>query len=159
MTLGSWAINQLKEADETPENVGYMPYPHSENGVQYATAGADYCYAINKNSDNKDAARAWIDFLVDESGYALASGGISIVKGDPMPDGLEDFDGVSLVVCKPSTDDNAGLLDIVQEESGITLYDGGARLNGVVDIARGASKDTFENYMKTLNDAWAAAAK
>lgn len=159
MVLGNWAVQQLKDADSNPDNVGYMPYPHSIDGVQYATSGTDYCYGINVHSKNKEAARAWIDFLVDESGLALKSGGISLLKSDPMPDGLEEFENVTFIVDKPATDENVGLLDKVQQESGVTLYDNGARLNAVIDIARGASKDTFENNLKTLEDNWAKAVK
>ncbi len=154
MVLGSWAIEQLKAADVNADNIGYMPYPHSVDGKQYASAGTDYCYAINKNSDNKAAARAWVDYLVDESGLAVKNGAISIFKEDPLPAGLEDFEGVTLVVDKPATTENVGKLEALEKASGVTLYDGGLRLNAVIDIARGASTDTFDNYMKSLNDAW-----
>jgi raffinose/stachyose/melibiose transport system substrate-binding protein len=157
MLLGSWAIQQIKDAGICPDNVGYMPYPHSVNGKQYASSDADYCYGININSQNKKAARAWVDFLVDESGLALKNGGISLLKSDPLPESLENFENVTLIVDKPATDENIGLLDAVQQESGVTLYDNGVRLNAIIDIARGASNDTFEAYMKRLNDAWAAA--
>ena len=158
MVLGSWAISQMKDAGENGDNVGYMPFPFSdENGVQYATSGTDYCYAINKNSENKAAAKAFIEFMVEESGLALAQGGISLMKDDPMPSGLEEFEGVSFIVDQPASDENAGKLDAVQQDSGITLYDNGQRLNGVVDIARGVSSQTFEEYMADLASAWADA--
>lgn len=157
MVLGNWAISQLKEAGDNPDDVCYMPYPVTVDGKQYATSGTDYCYAINKNSKNAEAAKAFVQFMVDESGLALASGGISLLNSDPMPAGLENFADVTFIVDKPASDENMGLLNTVEQDSGVTLYDGGARLNGVVDIARGASKDTFENYMKTYNDKWASA--
>lgn len=157
MVLGNWAIQQMKEADEYPDNVSYMPFPATVDGKQYATSGTDYCYGININSKNKEAAKAFVQFLVDESGLALKSGGISLLKSDPMPAGLENFSEVTFIVDKPSETNNMGVLDLVQDESGITLYDGGVRLNGVVDIARGASSQTFEDYMELLNKAWAAA--
>lgn len=157
MLLGSWAVSQIKGADEFSANVGYMPYPATIDGVQYASAGPDYCYAINVNSENKAAARAWIDFLVDESGLAVDNGGISLLKSDPMPSDYEDFANVTFVVNNPATAENDGKLDEIQQESDVVLYDGGARLNAVVDIARGVSSQSFEDYMKDLNDAWAAA--
>lgn len=159
MVLGNWAVQQMKDAGKNAADIGYMPFPYTIDGKQYATSGTDYCYAINSHSKNKAAARAFIDFMVDESGLALASGGISLLKSDPLPAGLENFDNVTFVVDKPATDENMGLYDSVQHDSGITLYDNGARLNGVIDIARGASKDTFENYMAALNQKWSAAVK
>jgi raffinose/stachyose/melibiose transport system substrate-binding protein len=157
MVLGSWALSQMKEAGDHPDDVGYMPFPYSIDGQQYATSGTDYCYAINKNTKNMAAAKAFVQFMVDESGLATAQGGISLLKDDPMPDGLEAFSDVTFVVDKPAADENIGKYDEVQQESGITLYDNGQRLNGVVDIARGVSTQTFEDYMKDLSAKWAAA--
>lgn len=159
MVLGSWAISQMKEAGANGDNVGYMPFPYSVDGKQYATSGTDYCYAVNTHSKNKEAAKAFVEFMVDESGLALDQGGISLLKNDPMPSGLEEFENVEFVVDKPATDENNGLLDEVQQVSGITLYDNGSRLNGVVDIARGASKQTFEEYMASLAKKWSDAVK
>ena len=157
MVLGSWALSQMKEAGDHPDDVAYMPFPYSIDGQQYATSGTDYCYAINKNTKNMAAAKAFVQFMVDESGLATAQGGISLLKDDPMPDGLEAFSDVTFVVDKPASDENIGKYDEVQQESGITLYDNGQRLNGVVDIARGVSTQTFEEYMKDLSAKWAAA--
>ncbi|MGN0326760.1 MAG: ABC transporter substrate-binding protein [Lachnospiraceae bacterium] len=157
MVLGSWAVSQMKEAGDHPDDVGYMPFPFSIDGKQYATSGTDYCYAINVHSENKEAARAFIDFMVNDSGLALSQGGISLVASDPMPEGLENFADVEFIVDQPATDENIGLLDEVMATSGITLYDNGAHMNGVVDCARGASSQTFEEYMNTLAEQWAAA--
>lgn len=157
MILGNWAVQQMKDAGDHPEDVGYMPFPYTVDGKQYATSGTDYCYGINVNSKNQDAAKAFVTFMVDESGLALSSGGISLLNSDPLPDGLENFSSVTFVVDKPASSENEGLYDKVQQDSGITLYDNGARLGGVVDIARGASTDTFESYMANLSSKWAAA--
>ena len=42
MVLGSWAIAQMKEAGDHPEDIGYMPFPITVNGQQYTTADPDY---------------------------------------------------------------------------------------------------------------------
>ena len=126
-------------------------FPYSIDGKQYATSGTDCCYAINKN------AKAFVQFMVEESGLALQQGGISLLKSDPMPDGLENFADVTFVVDKPATEENTGKLDAIQQDSGVTLYDNGQRLNGVVDIARGVSNQTFEQYTADLSAKWAGA--
>ena len=113
MVLGSWAISQMKDAGEHGDDVGYMPFPYTVDGKQYATSGTDYCYAINKNTKNMAAAKAFVKFMVEESGLALAQGGISLLKDDPMPDGLENFADVTFIVDKPATEENAGKLDTV----------------------------------------------
>ncbi len=159
MVLGSWAISQMQDADNTPENVGYMAFPYSIDGIQYASAGTDYCYGINKHTESPEACRAFIDFMIKDSGWALAEGGISLVASDPMPVGLESFSDIQFIVDKPATTENLGALDAVQFESGITLFDNGQRLNHVIDIARGVSNDTFEDYMAKLNSEWTMGVK
>ena len=157
MLLGLWALDQIKEAGPNPDDVGYMPFPYNIDGERYASSGPDYAYGVNVHSENKDAAKAFVKFMIEESNLAVDEGGISIVKADPLPSGLENYEDVTLVVDKPATEENIGLLDDVQYESGITLYDNGSRMGGVVDIARGASSQTFEEYMQELTDNWAGA--
>ncbi len=157
MVLGSWAVSQIKEAGDHADDIGYMPFPYSIDGKQYATSGTDYCYAINKNTKNMAASKAFVKFMVEESGLATEQGGISLMKDDPMPDGLEAFEDVTFVVDKPATDENVGKYDSVQQDSGVTLYDNGQRLNSVIDIARGVSDTTFEKYMANLSKKWASA--
>ena len=59
MVLGSWAIVQMQAAGDNADDIGYMPFPISVNGTQYASAGADYCFGINgivtfKNSNLRE---------------------------------------------------------------------------------------------------------
>ena len=50
MVLGSWAVAQMQDAGDTPEDVGYMPFPITVNGERFAGAGGNYAYGINKNA-------------------------------------------------------------------------------------------------------------
>lgn len=82
MVLGSWAIIQMQEAGDHADDIGYMPFPITVDGKQYASASADYAYGINVNStaDEKKASAAFIKWLTEKSGYAYDQGGIPIVK-------------------------------------------------------------------------------
>lgn len=156
MVLGSWAISQMQDAAENPDDIGYMPFPYSIDGQQYATAGADYCFGINKNSSNKATARAWIDFMVDESGYALSQGGISIVKDAPLPDTLKDFTGIEYVIDNPATADNEGKTDILSNESEINFY-AEQEKQRICEAAMGNTDETFDEIMDDWNKRWAEA--
>ena len=157
MVLGSWAISQMQDAAVTegldPSIIGYMPFPVTVNGKQYATAGADYCYAININSSNKDTARAWIDFMVDESGFALNQGAISIVKDDPMPDTLADFADIELVIDNPATPENEGKFDVLSQESEINLY-AEPEKQRLLESAMGSTNESFDDIMNDWNARW-----
>lgn len=72
MVLGSWAITQIQTAGDHGDDIGYMAFPISIDGKQYAAAGADYNYGINCNSskDQQIAAMCYIKFLMEKSDYA-----------------------------------------------------------------------------------------
>lgn len=158
MVLGSWAVSQMKAAGDNADDIGYMPFPTNVDGKQYATAGADYCYAINKNSEQKDLARAWIDFMVDESGFALSEGSISLVKEDPLPDTLLDFKDVTFIVDEPATAENEGLFDELSNTSEVSLYTD-VEKKRIVEAAMGNTNESFEDIMNDWNAKWAEGQK
>lgn len=54
MVLGSWAIIQMQDAGPNADDIGYMPFPISVDGVQYASAGADYGVFCSESKDPND---------------------------------------------------------------------------------------------------------
>ena len=158
MTLGSWAIQQCMDAGENADDIGYMPFPYNIDGKQYATAGADYCYAVNSHSKNKAAARAWIDFMIDESGFALSEGGISLLNDSEMPATLKDFENITLVADNPATEENEGLFDMINNDSEIALYADPEKMR-IVEAAIGTSSESFYDIMNDWNVRWSEAQK
>lgn len=67
MAIGSWAVSQFKAAGPDADSVAFMPFPNEVDGKQYMTISTDYCYAISKNSKQKDAVIKYIEFMLDES--------------------------------------------------------------------------------------------
>ena len=84
MVLGSWAVSQIQAAGDNGEDVGYMPFPISVKGKQYATSAPDYAYGINKNSSTTDqeAAMIFVKWMTEKSNFAYNEGGISIVADE-----------------------------------------------------------------------------
>lgn len=155
MLLGSWSISQIENAGDHPEDVGYMAFPYTIDGVQYASAGSDYCYAINVNSTHKALAKEWIKFMIDESGFALSQGSISLLKSDPMPSNLTEFADVKLVVDNPATEENQGLFDRISNESEVGLYSLQKEKQRIVDSALGKTNESFDDIMADWNKKWA----
>jgi len=148
----------MKGAGSKGDDIGYMPFPTNINGVQYATAGADYCFGINVNSQQKELARAWIDFMVDESGFALSEGSISILKNDPLPDTLKDFAEVTFIVDEPATAENEGLFDELSNTSEVSLYTD-VEKKRIVEAAMGNTNESFDDIMNDWNEKWAEGQK
>ncbi len=158
MALGSWAIVQMQEQADNPDDIGYMPFPHQVDGTYYSTAGGDYKVAINKNSGNIDAARAWLDWFVDESGYAESQGGIPPRLDGAFPSQLADFDtlGVELMELAPPPAGEEGLTNRIDSEAEIGLFDPIYRQR-IVDAARGQTDESIDEIFADLNSRWADA--
>ena len=159
MALGSWAIVQMQEAAKTAggsaDDIGYMPFPMQVDGAFHSTISGDYKNAINVNSSNKAAARAWIDWFANKSGYAESQGGISPLVDGPNPATLKDFDTAGVKYIELNHDSDTDYQKIYNTAK-IDLWGQDYRRK-LIDIARGAADGTMDSYFATLNQQWATA--
>lgn len=159
MVLGSWAIVQMQQAavaaGGTAEDIGYMPFPSQVGGTYYSTAGGDYKVAVNINSENKDAAKAWLTWFVDESGFAANEGGIPPLIAGDFPSQLAEFDslGVKFVEQLPPPAGEESLTNNIDKEAEIGLFDPKFPQR-IIDAARGASDETLDAIFADLNKRW-----
>ncbi|WP_461206136.1 ABC transporter substrate-binding protein [Clostridium sp. DL1XJH146] len=159
MVLGSWAIVQMKDLAENPDDIGYMPFPYTnEDGNIYCNSGGDYKIGINKNSENKEAARAWLDFFVDECEFAESQEAISPLKGSPMPSSLAAFDelGVKLIAKAPAPEGEEGWVEDIDNESEVGLWADNFKKR-IIEAGLGNTDESFEDIMSDLNTKWADA--
>ena len=162
MALGSWAISQLQaaatDAGEDPSVVGYMTFPSTVDGAQYAMVGGDYNLGINKNSSVKAAAMAWIDYLIEDSGFTESQGMVSALLADPLPEnltGLSDA-GVELIELNAAPVGQEALFTNIADTAQIDVW-GNLYRQKLIDIARGAADGDKESYFDELNTRWAEA--
>jgi ABC-type glycerol-3-phosphate transport system substrate-binding protein len=164
MVLGSWAIVQMQQAAEaaggSADDIGYYPFPYQVDGKFHSTVGGDYKNAINVHSQHKAAARAWIDWFANESGYAAHEGGVSPVVGGDLPATLADFGplGVEFVQLDPAPAGKEALEAAIYNGAEIDIW-GNLYRQKLVDIARGAASGDKASYFADLNAKWAAARK
>ncbi len=158
MVLGSWAVTQMQQAGENADDIGYMAFPISVDGKQYAAAGPDYCYGINVNSsdDQKKAAMCYVKWLVEESGFAQGEGGLSIVTGAEYPDALKDLEGIELVVNNAAPEGEETLFNDVNNASELGINVSGAIAIEIVEEATSGTK-TMEDMSAEWNEKWTAA--
>lgn len=153
MVLGSWALPQMKQADD----VGYMPFPITVDGKQYAAAAADRGYAINKNLDDNDkqAALVFVKWLVERSGYAYNEYSLPVVKG---ADTQLSFDNVELLQDEPAVEGEEDLLNELNSDSEVNInQDGdGVRLQAVIENAASGDK-SYDDIVAEWNKAWSDA--
>lgn len=160
MVLGSWAYSQMVAADEHGEDIGYMPFPITIDGKQYASAGADYSYGINVNSseENQAAAMVFVKWMTEKSGFAYNEGGIPIdITVDEFPDAYASFGDVTFVSDESALAGEEDLLNALNADSGLMINAGG-REKGQKLIEHAANGTmTFDEMMDEWNEDWSAA--
>ena len=157
MVLGSWAVSQIQSAGDNAKDVGYMPFPISVKGKQYATSASDYAYGINKNSSTTDqeAAMIFVKWMTEKSNFAYNEGGVSIAADDDrLPDLYSDFKNVKLIPDNPSPDGEEDLFNDLNSDSELNINSGGdARVQGIVEHA--ANKDqSYDDLVQEWNQKW-----
>ena len=159
MVLGSWAFAQMQEAGDTPENVGYMPFPITVGGVQYVAAGGDYNYGINANAsdENKTAALIFVKWMTEKSDWCYNEGGYTVVKGGKNPEMYAAFDGCTVMSDQDALPGEADLLNQMNAESELSINAGGNdKVQKIVEAGVTGSQD-FASIMDEWNQKWADA--
>ncbi len=154
MVLGSWAISQIQGADSNPDDVAYMPFPISVNGVQYSVAIGDYSYGINNkiSNDKKAAAMVFIKYMIENSGYAYDQGSIPTQKGGEYPDTLSSFQETVLLKDVPPGDEGE-IFTLINDASDVKLEADSAHVIRVVDAAVNGN-ESFDDIMEDWNKSW-----
>ena len=161
MVLGSWAFTQMRDAEggQHPEDVGYMAFPVSIDGKQYAPAGGDYNFGINVQAtrEEKLASMYYLKWLTHESGFAYSEGGVPIDKNGEYPDLYAAFDGIEMLSDADALPGEETLLSELNSESELNFNNGGnTKVQEIVE--HGFKKDkSFEDIMADWNAAWTEA--
>jgi raffinose/stachyose/melibiose transport system substrate-binding protein len=162
MALGSWSISQMqgraKVAGVDPANLAYMPFPNQTAGKFQSTVGGDLRLAINKNTKCMDAAKAWVSYFIDDSGYAANEAGIPTSLTGAPPAWFKDFQdkGVVLFSENAAPKGEEGLRDKIANDAKIDIWNNVYR-QALVDDARGQTHDGMDKIFADLNARWAEA--
>lgn len=162
MFLGQWAVTQIQGAGDNADDVGYMPFPISVDGKQYATTGNDYSFGVNKNQplDNRDASMIFIKWMTEKSGYALNEGSLpGDANDDSLPESLDDFEGVTLGSDKAAKSADADLLNTLNSDSELAFNSSGdKRIQAIVEHAANGD-ESYDDLVKEWNTKWNEAQK
>jgi len=161
LMLASWAISQMqaaaKSAGTDPANIGFMPFPAQVNGKFCSLVSPDYMQGVSIHSQHKDAARAWVDWFVDQSGFAQDEQLMPTLKSGALPSELKAYQDAGVTFIELSQEKNA-LVSKIDNQSEIGLNKPDYRQK-VVDLARGAAGGGLDSYFADLNKKWADATK
>ena len=161
MVMGSWAIAQFQEQAENPDDIGYMPVPiTAPDGKQYAETTSDYCVGVNKNSDNIELAKRYVEWFVGESGFAQKEGMIPASVDAPLPDNLFGFSGAEFFEKASVPEELIGKFNEIDTRSGVGVWSGDTD-NFKIKLAEaafaGKGEDEFNSIIDAENKKWADA--
>lgn len=158
MVLGSWCVEQFKEAGDNPDDIGYMPFPISVNGKQYAGSGGNYSFGINVDAseENQIASLLYMKWLIEESTIYLDEGSIPARKDGEYPAVLEAFDGVELLSNNPAPEGEEDLFDDVNNESEVGINNNDYPDCEILEAALYGTR-TLDELMDEWNEKWSAA--
>lgn len=159
MVLGSWAYPQMEAAGEHAEEVGYMPFPITVNGQQYATAAPDYCYGINVNAsdEEKNAAMIFVKWMTEKSGFAYNEDGLPVAAW--QTETKLAFEGITFVRNAPAAKGEEDLYNTLNADSELNIDNGGnTKIQEIIEHAAKGDK-RFDEIMEEWNQKWTDAQK
>lgn len=158
MVLGSWAVQQCKDMGDTPDDVGYMPFPITVDGKRYAGAGGNYAFGINNKAeaDNQIAAMVYMKWLIEESSIYTDEGSIPALKTGELPEALADFEGVELLADNPAKEGEETLFNDVNNEAEVGINNDDYPDCEILEAALYGSA-TLDEKMDEWNEAWSEA--
>lgn len=156
MVLGSWCVQQFKDAGDNPDDIGYFPFPITVAGKQAAASGGNYAYGINNKagSDNQIAAMLYVKWILEESSMFDDEGSIPAVKGRPLPDSLAEFEGVELLSDNAPLEGEESLYDDIRNTAEVLSGD-----YPVCEVLEAALYDSkkLDDLMGEWNEKWTSA--
>lgn len=153
LLLGNWVINQVIENGAKSEDIGFFPMPIDNSGTPKALLGSDYAYGISKNSKNKATAKAFVKWLIEESGYDDFAGFIPVLKDKkPSLPQLAEFMAFNPKVLEMAAESDAYLAIANKMQFDTSGFAQDAIMSK--DLAK-----TFADYNKRWKEAKAAVSK
>lgn len=157
MVLGSWAYPQMEAAGPNAADIGYMPFPITVNGEQYASAGADYSYGINVNAtdDEKQAALIFVKWMTEESGFSYNEDGLPVAKSSDET--KLDFSNVTFLEDEPAVQGEEDVLNLLNADSELNFNNGGNdKIQAIIEHAANGD-ESFDDIMNEWNQKWSDA--
>ncbi|WP_447064954.1 ABC transporter substrate-binding protein [Vibrio alginolyticus] len=149
--LGNWVIPQVIERGADSDNIGFMPIPADDSGVLKAQMNHDWAYAVSRHSKNKETAKAYLKFLIEESDFDKIAGFIPTLKSkEPSLDQLNEYMSYEPVVIQ--TPVSSSTFIEVNNRSKIDFYAGGY----IQDVMTARN---FEEALEKLDSRWNRAKK
>lgn len=147
--IGNWAIPQVIESGTDSSNIGYFPFPYDNSGKYNVTLAPDWAYGVNKNSEHPATAKAFVKWMLEDSGFDDFAGFIPVLKDKkPAVEQLTEFNSF-----KPK------YLEAVSDDPKVTAIVNKAQITKEAFVQEFVLTPDPQTIMDKYNAAWANAKK
>lgn len=157
---GSQDAKMIQDLSTNGSKINIAPLPVKFNGQTSIAFGAPSVIGINKNSENKATAKAFLEFFISaQSGYADDLGGMSPSKEDLTDEQKEIFEKNNIILTVPTeTPEVDAKYTAIANEVGVgRLTD---VLQKVINIGMYPNQnESYSDYINSLEAKWEAAVK
>ncbi|MGV7117547.1 ABC transporter substrate-binding protein [Paenibacillus kyungheensis] len=147
--IGNWAIPQVIESGTDSSNIGYFPFPYDNSGKYNVTLAPDWAYGVNKNSEHPATAKAFVKWMLEDSGFDDFAGFIPVLKDKkPAVEQLTEFNSF-----KPK------YLEAVSDDPKVTAIVNKAQITKEAFVQEFVLAPDPQTIIDKYNAAWANAKK
>lgn len=147
--IGNWAIPQVIESGTDSANIGYFPFPYDNSGKHNVTLAPDWAYGVNKNSEHPATAKAFVKWMLEDSGFDDFAGFIPVLKDKkPAVTQLTEFNSF-----KPK------YLEAVSDDPKVTAIVNKAQITKEAFVQEFVLAPDPQTIIDKYNAAWANAKK
>ncbi|MBB6729508.1 ABC transporter substrate-binding protein [Cohnella zeiphila] len=146
MYIGNWAISNLVSNGLSLDDIGFVPLPYDNSGTYKGMMRNDWAYAVSANSKNKELAKAFVKFMIEESGDYADHMIISPLKDQKQ----------SLTQITDFMSYNPQMMEAQAVSEDVTAVENKMQFDPfkfVQEVTVGKMQDVFDSY----NKKWAAA--
>ncbi|ENZ02456.1 ABC transporter substrate-binding protein [Clostridium thermobutyricum] len=158
--MGSQELVEIREMAKNKESIKIAPFPVKFNGETTIAFGAPEVVGINKNSENKETAKAFLEFISSsESGYAENLAGLSPKIDSLDKEQLTALKNNNVVLTAPQVDPEVDMkYTKIAKEADV------ARLNGVLQKTINIGlypndNESYDEFVKSSEVKWEKAVK
>ncbi|MCD9020278.1 extracellular solute-binding protein [Cohnella sp. NL03-T5] len=152
MYIGNWFFSSLVTGGLALEDIGFVPLPYDNSGTYKGMMRNDWAYAVSATSKNKPLAKAFIKFMLEESGDETDHMFIS-----PLKDKKQDLPQLTQFMSY-----NPTMLEAQAVSTEVTAAENKMQFDlfkFIQEATVGDLQDVFDGYNKKWKTAKAAASK
>ncbi|MCJ8013489.1 extracellular solute-binding protein [Paenibacillus sp. KQZ6P-2] len=144
--LGNWVVPQIIENGASSQDIGFFPMPYGNSGSLTTVISPGMPWGVSKNSKNIDTAKAFVKFMVEDSGFDDFGGYLPVLKDrESKMEQLKNFMamGPKVIENPPLDADYSTILNKAQFDIGTYMQ----------EVLTGNQQETIDKYNKKWADA------